>query len=245
MRIQKFMAQCGVASRRKSEELILKGLVQVNGAIIKEPGFPVDPDKDEIIVNGKKLTEASKIYIMINKPKGVLSTSEDTHGRQRVLDLVPTKERLYTVGRLDMDTEGLLLLTNDGELTFYLTHPKHEFSKTYLGLVKGCPDHQSLERFRQGLDIEDYHTAPAAIQIVKKNREASLLEISIHEGKNRQIRKMCAAIGHPIIDLKRVAIGKITLGDLKPGDWRYLNNDEILYLKGDQDNGKNRIPKRV
>lgn len=234
MRIQKFMAQCGVASRRKSEELILQGLVRINGEIVTEPGFSVDPEKDEIIVSGKKITEASKIYVMVNKPKGALSTSEDTHGRQRVLDLVPIQERLYTVGRLDMETEGLLLLTNDGDLTFYLTHPKHEFEKTYVGLVKGCPDRISLDQFRQGMDIEDYHTAPAAIKIIKENRDTSLLEMRIHEGKKRQIRKMCAAMGHPVIELKRTAIGNLTLGNLKPGEWRYLKKDEILYLKGDK-----------
>ncbi|MBC3886955.1 pseudouridine synthase [Acetobacterium paludosum] len=233
MRIQKFMAQCGVASRRKSEELIQQGLVQVNGKVIKEPGFSVDPEQDEIIVKENKLTVAAKIYVMVNKPKGVLSTSEDTHGRQRVLDLVPIKERLYTVGRLDMDTEGLLLLTNDGDLTFYLTHPKHEFAKTYVGLVRGCPQKTRLEEFRQGMDIEDYHTAPASIKILKQNKDTTLLEMKIHEGKKRQIRKMCAAMGHPIIELKRVAMGKITLGDLKPGDWRFLKKDEITYLKGD------------
>jgi pseudouridine synthase len=245
MRIQKFMAQCGIASRRKSEEMIQKGLVQINGTVVREPGFPIDPDKDEIIVAGKKISESSKIYVMVNKPKGALSTSEDTHGRQRVLDLVPITERLYTVGRLDMETEGLLLLTNDGDLTFFLTHPKHEFEKTYVGLVRGCPDKSSLAKFRQGMDIEDYHTAPAEIKIIKESRDTSLLEMKIHEGKKRQIRKMCAAIGHPVIDLKRIAIGNLTLGNLKPGEWRYLNKDEILYLKGDKSNGENRISERV
>ncbi len=232
MRIQKYMAQCGVASRRKSEELIKEGLVQVNGITIREPGFLVEPEHDDIIVAGTRLSTAEKIYVMINKPKGVLSTSEDTHGRQRVLDLVPIKERLYTVGRLDMDTEGLLLLTNDGDLTFRLTHPSHEFVKTYIGLVKGCPDKSSLEAFRHGIDIEDYHTAPAAVKVLKVNPQTSLLEMQIHEGKKRQIRKMCAVIGHPVIDLKRVAVGKLTLGNLKPGEWRYLNHNEITYLKG-------------
>ncbi|MBU4539826.1 MAG: rRNA pseudouridine synthase [Firmicutes bacterium] len=234
MRIQKYMAQCGIASRRKSEQLIQKGVVQVNGVTIYEPGFPVDPEKDQIIVSGKRLSEAIKIYIMVNKPKGVLSTSEDTHGRQRVLDLVPIKERLYTVGRLDMDTEGLLLLTNDGDLTFALTHPSHEFGKTYLGLVKGRPDKNSLESFRDGIEIEDYRTAPATIKILKIDHDTSLLEMRIHEGRKRQIRKMCAAIGHPIIDLKRVAMGDLSLGNLKPGEWRYLNHDEITYLKGEK-----------
>ncbi|AFA47758.1 pseudouridine synthase [Acetobacterium woodii] len=245
MRIQKFMAECGIASRRKSEKMIAKGLVQVNGVLIKEPGFPIDPEQDEIIVAGEKITRNSKIYIMINKPKGALSTSEDTHGRQRVLDLVPIKERLYTVGRLDMDTEGLLLLTNDGDLTFYLTHPKHEFEKVYVGLVKGCPDQKSIDLFKRGMAIEDYRTAPADIKIMARNRDTSRLEMRIHEGKKRQIRKMCAAMGCPIIDLKRVAIGKLTLGGLNPGEWRYLTSDEIKYLKGDSGNGENRIPKRV
>ncbi|MBC3803515.1 pseudouridine synthase [Acetobacterium fimetarium] len=234
MRIQKYMAQCGVASRRKSEELIKQGLVQVNGETIREPGFAVEPDQDEIVVNGKKLTVSPLVYVMLNKPKGVLSTAVDTHGRQRVIDLVPIKERLYPVGRLDMDTEGLLLLTNDGELTFSLTHPSHEFEKTYVGLVRGCPTKPSLERFRQGMAIEDYHTAPAAIRILKQNRDTARLEMKIHEGKKRQIRKMCEAMGHPIIELKRVAMGSITLGELKPGDWRYLTKDEITYLKGDK-----------
>lgn len=237
MRIQKFMAQCGVASRRKSEELVEKGLVQVNGVTIKEPGFQIDPEADEIIVNGKVLTEASKIYIMINKPKGTLSTSEDTHGRKRVLDLVDVRERLYTVGRLDMDTEGLLLLTNDGDLTFYLTHPKHEFEKVYVGLVKGIPDENSLKWFRQGMDIEDYRTAPAEIRILQEDRNKCLMEMRIHEGRKRQIRKMCETMGHPIIELKRVAIGKLTLGNLKPGEWRYLRKEEVLYLKGEGNNG--------
>lgn len=245
MRIQKFMAECGVASRRKSEKMIEKGLVQVNGVLIKQPGFSVDPQNDEIIVAGEKIIKNSKIYIMINKPKGAVSTSEDTHGRQRVLDLVPIKERLYTVGRLDMDTEGLLLLTNDGDLTFYLTHPKHEFEKVYVGLVRGYPDKNSIELFKQGMDIEDYRTAPAGIKLISRNRDTSCLEMRIHEGKKRQIRKMCAAMGCPIIDLKRVAIGELTLGDLNPGEWRYLTSDEIKYLKGDSGNGENRIPKGV
>lgn len=234
MRIQKYMAQCGVASRRKSEELINQGLVKVNGVVITTPGFPIDPEKDSIVVNGRTLSKASKMYIMINKPKGVLSTSEDTHGRQRVLDLVPVNERIYTVGRLDMETEGLLLLTNDGELTFRLTHPKHEFSKTYVGLVRGCPTESSLQDFRHGMEVENYHTAPAAVKVLKHFEEATLLEMIIHEGKKRQIRKMCGVMGHPIQDLKRVAVGKLTLGNLKPGEWRYLSDDEIEYLQGDE-----------
>ncbi|HEY5556926.1 pseudouridine synthase [Acetobacterium sp.] len=235
MRIQKYMAQCGVASRRKSEELVIAGLVMVNGVVVTTPGFAIDPEKDTISVNGRILSEPpAKIYIMINKPKGVLSTSQDTHGRELVINLIPVNERLYTVGRLDMETEGLLLLTNDGELTFRLTHPKHEFNKTYVGLVRGCPTESSLEYFRQGMDVEDYHTATAAVKILENYDEATLLEMIIHEGKKRQIRKMCGVLGHPIQELTRVAVGKLTLGDLEPGDWRYLREDEIEYLKGDE-----------
>lgn len=234
MRIQKYMAQCGVASRRKSEELIIAGLVKVNGKVVRTPGFPIDPQKDVVSVNERIIKAASEMYIMINKPKGVLSTSDDTHGRQRVLDLVDIDERLYTIGRLDMETEGLLLLTNDGELTFRLTHPKHEFNKTYVGLVRGRPTESSLEGFRQGMDVEDYHTAPAAVKVLEYFEGATLLEMIIHEGKKRQIRKMCGVMGHPIQELKRIAVGKLTLGDLKPGEWRYLRDDEIEYLKGDE-----------
>lgn len=234
MRIQKYMAQCGVASRRKSEELVNEGLVKVNGVVITTPGFAIDPERDTITVNGRTLSEPAKIYIMINKPKGVLSTSKDTQGRQLVIDLIPVNERLYTVGRLDKETEGLLLLTNDGELTFRLTHPKHEFSKTYVGVVRGCPTESSLEYFRHGMDVEDYHTAPAAVKVLDNYEESTSLEMIIHEGKKRQIRKMCGVLGHPIQDLKRIAVGKLTLGGLEPGEWRFLREDEIDYLKGDE-----------
>ena len=234
MRIQKYMAQCGVASRRKSEELINKGLVKVNGVVVTTPGFPIDPENDVIAVNGRTLSTSAKIYIMINKPKGIVSTSQDNHGRQSVLDLVDIDERLYTVGRLDMETEGLLLLTNDGELTFRLTHPKHEFSKTYVGLVRGTPSEASLQYFRQGMEVEDYHTAPAAVKILECFDQSTLLEMIIHEGKKRQIRKMCGVLGHPIQDLKRIAVGKLTLENLNPGEWRYLSDDEINYLRGDE-----------
>jgi pseudouridine synthase len=228
------MAQCGVASRRKSEEMISKGHVKVNGKVVTILGFQVDPENDMIDVNNERLSTASKMYIMINKPKGVVSTSKDAHNRECVLDLVPINERLYTIGRLDKETEGLLLLTNDGELTFKLTHPKHEFNKIYHGLVRGCPSEIKLEKFRKGMEVEDYVTAPAKIKILEKYETETLLEMIIHEGKKRQIRKMCGAMKHPIIELKRVAVGKLTLGSLKIGEWRYLEKNEIDYLKGDK-----------
>ncbi|MEG0074426.1 MAG: pseudouridine synthase [Eubacterium sp.] len=237
MRLQKYMAQCGVASRRKSEEIIAQGKVTVNGAMVTIPGFSVDSNKDEVRVNGKKITENKKIYILLNKPKDCVSTSEDRHASRTVMELIPIEDRLFTVGRLDKDTEGLLILTNDGDLTFRLTHPSHEFEKTYCGLVKGMPNAEALEAFSKGVVIDDdgidYRTAPAKIKILKKYRSTALVEMVIHEGKKRQIRKMCEAIGYPIVHLQRIAIGNIKLENLKVGEWRYLKADEIFYLKGE------------
>lgn len=239
MRLQKYMAQCGVASRRKSEELIAEGRVCVNGEPVLTPGLQVDPEIDSVTVDGKSIAEDKKIYVLLNKPKGVVSTSADRHADQTVMDLLPIKERLFTVGRLDKDTEGLLILTNDGDLTFHLTHPSHEFNKTYEGLIKGIPDEKELKHFAEGVEIEDddhtlHTTAPASVQVLKTYRSTALLEMIIHEGRKRQIRKMCAAIHHPVIHLKRTAIGSITLKGLKTGEWRYLTEEEIHYLKGEE-----------
>lgn len=239
MRLQKYMAQCGVASRRKSEEMIAAGRVTVNGNIVTIPGFAVEPSLDIVFVDGKPLLEDKKIYVLLNKPKGVVSTSEDPYAERTVMDLLPIKERLFTVGRLDMDTEGLLILTNDGDLTFKVTHPSHELDKVYEGLVKGIPDAETLKHFEKGVEIEvngsDWFTSPAKVQVLKIYRSTALLQMTIHEGKKRQIRKMCAAVGHPVIHLKRTAIGEIQLKDLKTGAWRYLTVSEIRYLKGEKD----------
>ena len=232
MRLQKYMAQCGVASRRKSEEMIAAGRVCVNGEAVLTPGLQVDPEADTVTVDGKTIAEDKKIYVLLNKPKGVVSTSADRHADQTVMDRLPIKERLFTVGRLDKDTEGLLILTNDGDLTFRLTHPSHEFNKIYEGLVKGIPSAGELRLF----DDHTLHTtAPASVQVLKTYRSTALLEMTIHEGRKRQIRKMCAAIGHPVIHLKRTAIGSITLKGLKAGEWRYLTEEEIRYLRGEKD----------
>lgn len=240
LRLQKYMAQCGVASRRKSEEMIAAGRVCVNGEAVLTPGLQVDPEADTVTVDGKTIAEDKKIYVLLNKPKGVVSTSADRHADQTVMDLLPIKERLFTVGRLDKDTEGLLILTNDGDLTFRLTHPSHEFNKIYEGLVKGIPSAGELRLFAEGVQIEDddhtlHTTAPASVQVLKTYRSTALLEMTIHEGRKRQIRKMCAAIGHPVIHLKRTAIGSITLKGLKAGEWRYLTEEEIRYLRGEKD----------
>ncbi len=233
MRLQKFMAQCGIASRRKSEEIIANKRVKVNGELITELGYKIDPFKDTITVDGKRLKHREKkIYIIMNKPKGYVTTVSDEYNRKTVLDLVKdVKERVYPVGRLDYDTSGLLILTNDGELAYRMIHPKYEVVKTYIATVEGKPSEEELERFRHGLEIDGYITSEAEIEILNTINDKSVVKIQIHEGKNRQIRKMCEKIGHPVTSLKRISIGELELGTLRKGCWRFLNDNEIEYLK--------------
>ncbi|MDO4288881.1 MAG: pseudouridine synthase [Eubacterium sp.] len=238
MRLQKYMAQCGVASRRKSEALIAEGRVTVDGVVVTTPGYDVDPAENAVCVDGRPVAQDQKIYIMLNKPKGVVCTSEDRHADRTVMELLPHRERLFTVGRLDKDTEGLLILTNDGDLTFRLTHPSHEFEKTYLCLVKGHPGEEALRALASGVDIDNegevYRTAPARVRLVRTTRGGTKIEMTIHEGKKRQVRKMCAAVGHPVVALKRVSVGRLTLEGLGTGKWRELSPQEIAYLKGEE-----------
>lgn len=235
MRINKYIALCGVASRRKAEELILNNRVKVNNKIVTELSYQVDEENDIVKVDDKVIKEEQKlVYILLNKPEGYITTVKDQFDRPSVLDLVrDIKERVYPIGRLDYETSGLLLLTNDGDLTYKLTHPKHEVEKTYLARVKGKPNRNEIENFKNGLKIEDYTTAKAKLKIVKydEKKDVSILEIKIHEGKNRQVRKMCKAINHPVLRLKRVAIGKIKIQDCEIGKYRYLTEEEIKYLK--------------
>lgn len=233
MRLQKYMAMCGVASRRKSEEIILQNRVKVNGVVVNELGARIDPDSDRIQVDNKIIKiQKQKIYVVLNKPEGYVTTMSDEFNRPKVIDLLSNiKQRIYPVGRLDYDTSGLLLLTNDGDLTYKLTHPKHEVVKTYVARIKGKPSSKSLNAFRNGLDIDGYVTAKASIKILKSYSNSTLVEVKIHEGKNRQIRKMCEKISHPVIDLKRIAMGIIQLGNLEEGKWRYLSDRELKYLK--------------
>lgn len=233
MRLQKFMAKCGVASRRKSEEFILEGRVKVNGTVVEELGCKVDIDKDKISVDGKEIElEEEKVYILLNKPIGYITTLSDEFNRKKVIDLVKEiKQRVYPVGRLDSDTSGLLFLTNDGDLAYKLTHPKYEIKKKYIAKVKGIPTEEELNKFRSGLKIEDYITAKAEVKILSKEKNISILEIVIHEGKNRQVRKMCSKIYHPVIELKRIEMGNVKLCDLREGKWKYLTEEEVNYLK--------------
>ncbi len=233
MRLQKYIAQSGITSRRKAEELILQGRVKVNDKVIKELGTKVNPESDVVKVNSKIIElESKKVYIMLNKPEGYVTTLKSYYNDKIVLDLIQNiDERIFPIGRLDKETSGLLLMTNDGDLAYKLTHPSHEVLKKYIALVEGIPNNKKLNRFRKGLKIDGRMTAKAYIKIVKKYRESSLLEISIHEGRNRQVRKMCEYIRHPIMKLKRIAIGALELDDLEVGKWRHLTDKEIRYLK--------------
>ena len=233
IRLQKYLAEAGIASRRKSEELILQGKIKVNDVIVTELGTKIDPEHDEIKYDDNviKLDE-KKVYILLNKPIGYVTTVKDQFNRDSVLDLVKVKERLVPVGRLDMYTSGALILTNDGDFVYKLTHPKYEVEKTYNVTVKGKIDSQAVENLRNGVDIGGYVTKPARVKILKIDEEKDLsrLQIIIHEGKNRQVRKMCEAIGSKVLALHRSKIGNIGVKDLKLGTWRYLTPKEIESL---------------
>ncbi|MBZ2173780.1 rRNA pseudouridine synthase [Schnuerera sp. xch1] len=233
MRLQKYIAHSGVTSRRKAEEMILQSRVKVNGFIVKKLGTKVDPEKDLIEVDNKRIELASKkLYIMLNKPEGYVTTLKDEHNKKVVLDLIDNiKERIFPIGRLDKDTTGLLIMTNDGDLTYKLTHPSHEVWKKYLALVDGIPNHKEIQKLKKGVKIDGRLTSKAKVKMIKIYNDSSVLEISIHEGRNRQVRKMCKCIGHPIRKLKRISIGELKLNDLEIGEWRHLTEKEIKYLK--------------
>ena len=217
-RLQKYLAECGVASRRKCEELILQGKVKVNNQIVTELGVKVNPEKDIVKFEDKEVKPTSKmVYILLNKPIGYVTTADDQFGRDTVLDLVKVKERIVPVGRLDMYTSGALILTNDGDFVYKVTHPKHEIEKTYTVTVKGIIKNEEVEQLRKGVKIDDYITKPAKVKILKTDIEKNIsrLEIVIHEGKNRQVRKMCESVGRKVIEL---------------GKWRYLKDREIQEL---------------
>ena len=234
-RLQKYLANCGVASRRKCEEYILQGKVKVNGEIITELGTKINSEKDVIEFENKKVKENTKyVYILLNKPIGYVTTADDQFGRDTVLDLVKIKERIVPVGRLDMYTSGALILTNDGDFVYKVTHPKHEIEKTYTVTVKGIVQNSEVEKLRQGVQIEDYITKPAKVKILKTDveKDISRLEITIHEGKNRQVRKMCEAVGRKVLALHRSKIGNIAVKDLELGKWRYLTSKEVERIIG-------------
>lgn len=235
IRLQKYIAKSGVASRRKAEELILEGKIQVNGKTITELGTKVNTEKDVVTYNGKKLkTEEEFVYILLNKPIGYVTTVKDQFGRDSVLDLVKIKEHLVPVGRLDMYTSGALILTNDGDFVYKVTHPKHGIEKTYTVTIKGIVKNEEVEMLRKGVEIEDYTTKPAKVKILKTDEEKNIsrLEITIHEGKNRQVRKMCETVGHKVLALHRSKIAGIGVKDIPLGKWRFMKEKEIRKILG-------------
>lgn len=234
IRLQKYLADCGIASRRKSEELIKQGQVKVNGKTITELGTKVIPNKDSVEYNGKKIElKKEYVYILLNKPIGYVTTVKDQFNRDSVLDLVKTNKRLVPVGRLDMYTSGALILTNDGNFVYKVTHPKHEIEKTYTVTIIGIVKKEEVEKLKKGVEIENYITKPAKVKILKIDEEKnqSRLEITIHEGKNRQVRKMCEAIGHKVLALHRSKIAGIDVKDIPLGKWRYLTSKEVNKIK--------------
>ncbi|MDD3652783.1 MAG: pseudouridine synthase [Desulfotomaculaceae bacterium] len=232
-RLQKVLARAGIASRRRCEEMIRAGIVKVNGRVVTELGTKVNPAKDRIKVSDKALVLTNnKIYMALYKPRGYVSTLHDDRGRKQVVDLLKdVPGRVYPVGRLDYNSEGLLLLTNDGDLTYALTHPKHRVSKTYLVRVEGVPALAKLEQMASGMLLEDGLTEPAQVRLVNARDGKALLEITLYEGRNRQIRRMCEYIGHPVLRLQRTRVGNITLDGLYPGQYRYLTRAELEKLR--------------
>ncbi len=228
MRLQKYIAAAGVASRRKAEELISKGAVEVDGVIVTKPGTKVLPGS-VVKLNGLTLEiRKKKIYIMLNKPEGYITSSKDQFGRKTVLDLVKgIEDRIFAVGRLDYDTSGMILLTNDGDFANRMMHPSHNIKKVYSARVLGIPDAEDVKAFRRGILIEGEITGKSELQIVETSKNEAVIRITIHEGRNRQVKKMCEYINHPVISLKRTAIGNLTLGGLPSGQWKLLTLQEM------------------
>lgn len=230
-RLQKVMAHAGVASRRKCEEIIESGRVKVNGEIIRELGVKVS-DNDLIEVDGKVISQEKKIYILLNKPTGFITTVDDPRGRRTVLDLIEgVSQRIYPVGRLDYDTSGLLLMTNDGDLTYILTHPSHMINKTYRVEVNGHPEEKDFDRLEKGVFLEDGLTAPARVENIRKKKNTSTFDLTIYEGRNRQVRRMCDKIGYKVEKLQRIRFSFLKLEGLKEGDFRYLDKKEVEKLR--------------
>jgi len=229
-RLQKVLASAGIGSRRKCEELILEGAVQVNRQVVdKLPAF-VDPETDTITVGGRRIEPERKVYFLLNKPKGVICTSSDPSGRRKAIDLVPTRRRIFCVGRLDADTTGLVLLTNDSELANRLTHPRYKIPKTYIARVKGRIASEQVEKLKSGVWLAEGRTSRASVKIVKRSREESWVEITIQQGLNRQIRRMLAKVGLPAKALTLVRIGNLTARGLGLGKFRPLAKAEVAHL---------------
>ena len=259
VRLQKLLSQAGVASRRAAEKLITEGRVSVNGRTVQEMGTKADPGVDDIRVDGRRVKASEPLrYILLNKPGGYVSTRSDPQRRRTVIDLLHgVREYVYPVGRLDYDTGGLLILTNDGELTARLTHPRHGVERTYEARVAGVPDAEAIERLRTGIPLDGRRTLPADVVLLNAGRRDrhGVLRITIREGRNRQVRRMCEAVGHPVQSLTRTRIGPVTDRRLAPGEWRELRPAEVKALRsaaaapaasprGDRRADRSRAPRR-
>ena len=230
-RIQKILARAGICSRRKAEEYIAAGRVTVDGRVITQPGTKVVPDAAEISVDGKPVRLEEKVYILLNKPPGYVTTMSDPQGRATVMDLLPDiKHRVFPVGRLDLDSEGALILTNDGALANKITHPRYEVNKTYEATIQGFPEPGGLKQLEQGILLEGKKTWPAQLRILHRKKGTTTIEVIIHEGKKRQVRKMFQAIGHHVLRLKRTAYGSLKLETLPRGKYRFLTKKDIKNL---------------
>lgn len=234
MRLQKFIAECGIASRRSAEKMIESGRVYVNGELVDYMGCVIDPDCDVVEIDGRVIKQESrKYYIMLNKPKNYVTTVSDDLGRPTVMQLVSDiNARIYPVGRLDFDTTGLLIMTNDGEFANILTHPRHVVNKAYIARIDKPLDEAQLQRLRSGIELDGSMTAPAKAENIKHPQKGYEVKITIHEGKNRQVRRMLDAVGANVMSLKRIAVGSLTLGNLPEGKWRRLSDAEINKLRG-------------
>ena len=232
MRLNKFLARSGVCSRRNADILIQSGRVAINGIPVQKLGTVVDETKDQVSVDGKKISLQEKLtYLLLNKPKGYISTVRDNFNRPTVLNLLGREQKVFPVGRLDQDTEGVLLLTNDGELTFRLTHPKFEIEKTYQVIVLGEMDQKILDSFKDGIKLEEDTIAKGEGNILKSGKEESIFELTLKEGKKREIKRMCQQVGLKVIHLVRIKFAHLTAEGLEPGHWRYLTEKEISQLK--------------
>lgn len=235
IRLQKILAHAGIASRRAAERLIAEGRVSVNGETVRELGTKADPTRDDIRVDRRRIRSAERLrYILLNKPRGYVTTRADPQRRPTVMDLlVGVREYVYPVGRLDYETEGLLLLTNDGDLAAGLTHPRHGVERTYEARVAGMPDDRAIEKLRTGIPLDGRRTRPANVVLLNAGRtdREGVLKMTIQEGRNRQVRRMCEAVGHPVQRLKRTRVGPITDRRLKPGEWRELSAEEVNKLR--------------
>ena len=232
MRINKYLADCGVASRRKCDELIIQGKVKVNGKVTRELGLDIKPTDVVLFENRVVRPSVKRVYYKLHKPKGYVTTASDEKGRKTVVELMrKVQERVYPIGRLDYDTEGLLILTNDGDITNILTHPKNAVKKTYIASVEGELTNVDVKTISKGVDIGGYITQPCSVQILDKDDKFTRVEVIISEGKNHQVKKMFEAVGKTVVFLKRVSIGEIKLGGLARGEYKALTTKEIAYLK--------------